>query len=163
MTATSNRGEVIMINDVSRAFFHARAKRQVYVRLAEEDKEPGQDHLCGGLNFSMYGTRDAAQNWFDEYSQQLVSIGFVQGAATPCIFHHKEKGIRTFVHGDDYDSTGKVESLLWMKGQLEKRYQIRTQVLGNGEGQVKEVKIFNRIITWDQCKGIMYEADPPAT
>ena len=47
MTATSNRGESIMINDVSRALFHAKAKRQVYVQLANEDKEAGQEQLCG--------------------------------------------------------------------------------------------------------------------
>ena len=75
-------------------------------------------------------------------------------------FTAKKKGIRTFIHGDDYVSTGNVESLLWMKDQLEKKYQIKTQMLGNGEGQVKEVKLFNIIITWDQRKGIMYEADP---
>ena len=27
MTATANHGEIIMVNDISRAFFHAKAKR----------------------------------------------------------------------------------------------------------------------------------------
>lgn len=36
MTATSNNGELIMINDASRAFFHAKAKRPVFVQLAKE-------------------------------------------------------------------------------------------------------------------------------
>ena len=69
----------------------------------------------------MYGTRDAAQNWYIEYSSQLLQIGFTQGAATPCVFYNIEKGIRTFVHGDDYVSTGRTSSLEWMKTELEKK------------------------------------------
>jgi len=65
MTATSNKGEAIMINDVSRAFFHAKAKRPVFVQLAEEDRVAGQEHMCGRLNFSMHETSDAAQNWYE--------------------------------------------------------------------------------------------------
>ena len=37
MTATPNKGEIIMVNDISRAFFHARVKRDVYVHLPNED------------------------------------------------------------------------------------------------------------------------------
>ena len=86
MTAIANKGEVVMINDISRAFFHAKVERDVYVELPEEDRKPGEEHLCGKLRFSMYGTRDAAQNWYKEYSQQLVKIGFTQGIASPMHF-----------------------------------------------------------------------------
>ena len=43
---------------------------------------------------------------------------------------------------------------------LEAKYQIKTQVFGPNEGEVKQVKIFNRIISWDGNKGITCEADP---
>ena len=95
MTATSNRGEVVMINDISRAFFHARAKREVFVQLPKEDMNEGEEKMCGRLKYSMYGTRDAAQNWYQEYSGQLIKIGFEQGKASPCTFYHRELGIRT--------------------------------------------------------------------
>ena len=49
MTATSNRGEIIMVNDISRAFFHAQAERDVYVQLAPEDTLPGDEGKCGKL------------------------------------------------------------------------------------------------------------------
>ena len=160
MAATSNRGETIMINDVSRAFFHAKAKRPVYVQLAKEDQEDGQEQMCGRLNFSMYGTRDAAQNWYEEYSQHLLKIGLTQGLAIPCVFHHRERGIRTVVHGDDYVSTGSNENLQWMKARLEEKYQIKTQLLGPRKDQQQEVKILNGIVTWDQQRGLRYEADP---
>ena len=60
MTTSGNRGEVLMVNDVSRAFFHAKAKRDVYVQVAAEDQQPGDERRCGKLNYSMYWTRDAA-------------------------------------------------------------------------------------------------------
>ena len=158
--ALGNKGEVLMVNDVSRAFFHAKATREVYVQLPEEDSNSSGEKLCGRLNFSMYGTRDTAMNCQAEYSQMLIDNGFKQGASTPCRFYHEEKVIRTLVHGDDYLSVGKPNSLKWMEAVLMKKYQIKTQVLGPDEDQVQQVKVLNRIIECNGAKGIMYEADP---
>ena len=158
--ASSNKGEIIMINDVSRAFFHARATRDVYVQIPSEDTQQGEEGLCGKLNFSMYGIRDAAQNWQAEYSQRLVESGFTRGAASPCVFHHHERGIRTLVHGDDYVSVGQPKQLEWMEKQLKSKYQIKTQLLGPEGEHLKEVKILNRIVAWNGARGIVYEADP---
>ena len=74
--------------DISRAFFHADAIRKVYVKLAPEDAEEG---MCGRLNKSMYGTRDAAQNWGETYMQLMQDIGFTKGKSSPCTFHHARK------------------------------------------------------------------------
>ena len=72
MIASIDKKEIFMINDVTRAFSHARATRQVFVQLPDEDRTAGEENLCGRLNYSMYGTRDAAQNWQARYSQRLV-------------------------------------------------------------------------------------------
>lgn len=53
MTTSGDTGEVLMINDVSRAFFHAKAKRDVYVQIAAKDQEPGDQKRCGTLSYSM--------------------------------------------------------------------------------------------------------------
>ena len=84
MTASWNKGEVLMVNDVSRAFFHAKARREVYVQLADEDKQKIDEDKCGLLKYSMYGARDAAQNGASEYAEMLISVGFMQGNASPC-------------------------------------------------------------------------------
>ena len=94
----------------------------------------------------MYGTRDAAQNWYQEHSQQLIDIGLRQGEASPCTFFHKEKGIRTYVHGDDHVRCGTTAALKWMQQKLEAKYQVKTQILGPEEGQNKQVRIFNRVV-----------------
>ena len=149
-----------MVNDVSRAFFHAKATRDVYVKLPEENLQPGEEGLCGKLNFSMYGIRDAAQNWQSEYSQRLIDSGFTRGKASPRVFHHVARDIRTLVHGDDYVSVGLPGQLKWMQEQLASKYQIKIQRLGPHDDNVKELKILNRIIAWSPTKGIIYEADP---
>ena len=46
--------------DVRRAYFYADATREIYIELPKEDYEEGK---VGKLRKSMYGTRDAAQNW----------------------------------------------------------------------------------------------------
>ena len=37
---------------------------------------------------------------------------------------------------------------------------MKTQVLGPNEGQQRQIKILNRIVTWHDSKGLNYEADP---
>ena len=97
-----------MFIDIRRAYFHSPVRRKVYVRLPPEDSSPG---YCGMLYKSMYGTRDAAQNWEYEYSEFLHSIGFVKGKASPCLFYNKQYDIRLAVHGDDFTFLGYPEVL----------------------------------------------------
>ena len=157
--ATQNRGEVLMVNDVSRVFFHAKVKRNVYVELPYEDKVKCDEGRCAKLEYSMYGTRDAAINWHHEYSQQLVANGFVQGRATPCVIFRPRRRIRMVVHGDDYVSVGKEEDLKWMQGCFKSKYEIKTKWLGPKAEHNQEVRVLNRMVTWES-NGIGYEADP---
>ena len=68
----------IMTNDVSRAYFYAPIQEgdYIYVKLPAEDTLPGEEGMCGRLNFSMYGTRSAATNWQAHYTKMLVQNGF---------------------------------------------------------------------------------------
>ena len=54
--------QVVLVSDVSRAFFEAPARRKVAVNLPEEALEEGEtrDEIVGILRQSLYGTRDAA-------------------------------------------------------------------------------------------------------
>ncbi|MDA8583876.1 reverse transcriptase domain-containing protein, partial [bacterium] len=64
----------IMTIDVRRAYFYARVRRELYVDIPEEDREVGDEKRCDRLLMSLYGTRDAAQNWQDEISSLLLSL-----------------------------------------------------------------------------------------
>ena len=99
---------VVMINDVARAFFEATVKRAVCVEIPEEDKTATDNHkdVVGMLNMSLYGTRDAAKNWQEEVARMMKVWGFTQGKYNPCLYYHAVWGIVSLVHGDDFISTG---------------------------------------------------------
>jgi hypothetical protein len=90
--------------DVTRAYFRARARREVHVDLPQEDHEEG---ACGKLGKAMYGTRDAAKNWEVEYTDMMKGTKFNQGAYSAFVFYHEERNIRAVVHGDDFALWGK--------------------------------------------------------
>ena len=83
----------IMTNDVSRAYFYAPIQegQNIYVKLPPEDILPGEEQMCGKLNFSMYGTRRAATNWQSHYTKVLVQNGFTTGIANNCTFYNETK------------------------------------------------------------------------
>ena len=56
--------------------------------------------------------------------------------------------------------TGKPENLKWLREQLEKSFQVKTQLLGPGEQYMQQAKILNKVITWHPKKNINYETDP---
>ncbi len=60
--------------DVKRAYFYAKSRRPVYVEIPIEDFEDGDEKMVGKLNFSLYGTCDAARNWSREYTRSLAEI-----------------------------------------------------------------------------------------
>lgn len=150
------KGKKLDFIDVRRAYFHAWARREVYVDLPEEDYEPG---MCGMLVKAMYGTRDAAQNWEYAYIEFMEGIGFVRGRATPCAFWHEGRDVRVVVHGDDFTVLGDEEQLDWFRTKIAERFEVKFRArLGPGERDDKTVRILNRIVTWTE-EGIEYEAD----
>ena len=70
---------MVSVVDVRRAYFYARARRKVYVELPPEDWQAGDEERCGLLRVSLYGTRDAAQNWEEEFGSTLKGLGLVRG------------------------------------------------------------------------------------
>ena len=50
------------------------------------------------------------------------------GRYNPCTYFHREKGLRTFVHGDDFVTTGSRKDCKWFEDQLGRRFEIKTKV-----------------------------------
>ena len=128
--AASQRGaksiKKLMFIDVSKAYFHAPTKRSVYVRLPPEALAPGENprEVCGRLNYSLYGTRDAAQNWEEEHTRFIKSLGFTAGLSSPCVFWHKGRGMQLVVHGDDFTILGEEANLKWLSAQFQGKFKI---------------------------------------
>ena len=81
--------------------------------------EDYKEGMCGRLLKSLYGTRDAARNWEEEYSTYLQSIGFLRGISSPSVFYHPTREIRVVVHGGDFTFLGWRGQLLWARGEME--------------------------------------------
>ena len=84
---------------------------------------------------SLYGTRDAAMNWQEEIVKELRKLGSQRRAYNPCLYDHQERNLRTFLHGDDFATVGAGSGVKWFRGCLEKRFEIKTQVIGVPEGK----------------------------
>ena len=151
---------VVMSNDVSRAYFYAPTTRPIYITIPDEDWEPGDEGRVAKLNFSLYGTRDAAMNWAKRFTDVMVAMGFVRGKASPCNFFHPLKNISTTVHGDDFTSTGREADLKWFEEKLKEQFDIKSEMLGpNVQKHAQEIRVLNRVLGWT-ASGITYEADP---
>lgn len=148
----------VMINDVRRAYFYAKATRDLYIQVLPEDPEC-KPEVFGKMRLCLYGTSDAAKGWRETLSAHLEAIGFVRGVGHPSVFYHRERDIMTFVHGDDYVSSGMQGDLDWLEAELEKSYEIQTQKLGLGTGFDKEGKVLNRRVRCTSS-GWELEADP---
>ena len=114
--------------------------------------------LVGQLQISLYGTRDAAQNWAATYTKFLVKIRFRRGRASSCNFVHKKRNITMTVHGDDFLAVADLDQIEWIEEQLKSEYAIKAEVPGPEPELSEEINILNRSIRW--CGDTLeYEAD----
>ena len=85
-------------------------------------------------------------------------LGFEAGQSNPCVLYHAKREIAVLVHGDDYFSTGRMGDLEWLKGELEKKFSLKSTIVGWRDGDEKELRILNRIVRCEE-DGVAYEPD----
>ena len=112
------------------------------------------------LNFWLYGMRPASNGWQEEYTRQLVAMGFKPGEASPCCFYREEDDVCCVVHGDDFTFEGPPQALKEVTASLQKVWLVKVRAtLGPEATDDKEVSILNRVIRWTE-DALLYEADP---
>ena len=148
----------ILSIDIKRAYFYAPASRPVFIEIPVEDYEAGDEDRVGKLNLSLYGTRDAAQNWAKEYTAFLLSLGFHAGRSSPCNFVHEACEVHVAVHGDDFTAAGPMTGLNWFNKEMANKYEVKSEFLGPDGGQSKEIRVLNRVLRWTES-GVEYEPD----
>jgi hypothetical protein len=157
MAASSGHDIKVEVLDARKAHLHAFAKRTVFVRLPPEVDEPG---WCARLVRCLYGTRDAPKRWEAFLAEQLMDLGFARGRASPCCYFHAALGVRCIVHGDDFVLTGRAHALDQVKAGMHERFLLKELGrLGGGQGELRELRVLNRVIRWTPA-GLKYEADP---
>ena len=92
----------IMHIDVSRAYFHGKAKRPVLIRLPVEDRMGTDAAKVGLMKKSMYGTRDAASNWERDWQEHARNWALQLELSSKNLFHLKEDRVSGLTHGDDF-------------------------------------------------------------
>jgi hypothetical protein len=147
----------IEVLDARKAHLHAFADRTVFTQLPPEVAAPG---YCARLVRCLYGTRDAPKRWEAFLAEQLVALGFAKGRASPCCYFHEGLGVRCIVHGDDFVLSGRAGALDEVKAGMHERFLLKELGrLGGGQGELRELRVLNRIIRWTPA-GLKYEADP---
>ena len=130
----------------------------MYVRFPKEMGLGGD--FVARLDKCMYGTRDAGSIWEGCYTDALVAQGFIAGKASPCCFYHPILKVSVVIHGDDFTALGTDEALDQYEKELCKVLDVKVRGrIGSEEGDMKEMKILNRIVRITP-EGLMYEADP---
>ena len=157
--AAEKKTNKIIYIDISRVYFYAKSVRPTYVRLPAEDPRSSDPECCGRLLMSMYGTRDAAQNWHEEYAETLKKAGYTRGLANPCLFYHAKTDVSVMVHGDDFLATGDAKSVEGLKQVLTNAYKVKIETLGLDEGDAAEIRVLNRVLRRTPV-GYRLEADP---
>ena len=136
--------------------FHAEATRDLHIEVPAE-ADLGDTSQLGKLRLNLYGTSDAASNWQEKLAGDLCKIGCARGIGHPSVFQHEGWSLCVLVHGDDDVTGGQPQDLEWLQKELEKLYEIKTQVLG--PGAASQGKVLNRIVSWSRG-GWTVEADP---
>ena len=139
---------VMMLNDVARAFFEAKATRELCIELPDEDKtekDQREDNVAI-LEKSLYGTRDGANNFQKEIKSFMLGIGFQMGKYKASTYHHEKIGLKTMVHCDDFVTVGGREEAKWLDTELKKIFEIQIVVIGSGPKEIREAKILNRVV-----------------
>ena len=83
-----------MVSDVTRASVY----NAVFLEIRDEDREVGDEDMCGELMVSMCGTRPAVSNWQKCYSDLSIKHGLKRSMASSCIFRHDENDLDV-MHG----------------------------------------------------------------
>ena len=94
---------MVALVEVRRVYFYGPSRRRVFVGLPPEDYLAGDEHMCGLLQHSLYGTRDAAQNGEEELATKLSFLKLTRGIACPCVWQGCIKGehVVATVHRND--------------------------------------------------------------
>ena len=82
--------------------------------------EDHEDGICGELNMSMYGTRDAAETGGEASEDFMVVNACKQRGGSAGTFHNEQRDIRADAHGVDFTLLGDVKELDWFNETITK-------------------------------------------
>jgi hypothetical protein len=108
--------------DIKNAFTESHLKEQLYMKIPMGVRGVKNGHALRILR-SLYGLKQSARDWNLLIKSELLSWGFQQSKADPCLYVHVERGIRLLVYVDDIAAAAKSkDQLAWFYQQLSERF-----------------------------------------
>lgn len=106
--------------DVTTAFLHGVLEEEVYLKQPAGFVQSGKEHLVCRLKRSLYGLKQSPRCWNAALDEKLVTMGFRQTGADPCLYMKSEDGpVYLAVYVDDLVIAAKENSMIkHVKDQL---------------------------------------------
>ena len=125
---------VCEIIDVEAAFLEGDMEEQIYIEWPDGvldfgfETQETMKNKCIKLEKAMYGTVQAALQFFKKMVQNLTKVGLRQSKVDPCVFFIKENNALILIiatHVDDCAIAGKPNDIKWFKNEIKKHFTIK--------------------------------------
>ena len=123
----TQRGMHIHQMDVKTAFLHGHLEETIYMKQPEGFEVPGKEHMVCKLKRSLYGLKQSSRCWFVELKKYLVSLGYEQSKADPCVFLRWENGnlsVNTIYVDDIILLADIMDDMVKFKGELSHKFEM---------------------------------------
>jgi hypothetical protein len=133
--------------DIKNAFIESYLKEEIYL-IPPAGLPHKKGHVLKALR-SLYGLKQAARDWNLLIKKELITWGFIQSLADPCLFTHTEHNVNILVYVDDICAAARLqEDLNWFYTKLSKRFKAKNL------GEIS--KILGMRVTRDRPKRTIY-------
>ncbi|CAB3995163.1 Hypothetical predicted protein [Paramuricea clavata] len=114
--------------DVVTAFLNGTLDEDIYMEQPEGYVVPGKENLVCHLKKSLYGLKQSPRCWNKSFKEFMISQGFEQSAADPCVFIRKvnDQLAIVAVHVDDLILLTETEQeMIDLKASLAARFKMK--------------------------------------
>src|SRR5436190_16811821 len=126
--------------DIKNAFTESKLQEKIY--LSKPDGVPVHSGYALWTLWSLYGLKQSVRDWNLLAKKFLISIGFQQSLADPCLYVHAKRGIMLLLYIDDIAAASKHSPELdWFYSQLSARFNAKDL------GEIQ--KILGVRVTWN--------------
>jgi len=119
--------------DIKHAFLHGKIEEDVYIKQPRgyETFGPGGETLVGKLNFSLYGIKQAAYEFYRILRGELEMQGFVHCEADHAVFYFRRNGICCLLAWHVDDGMAGSNNVLFL-GETKRRLHMRFGITDMG-------------------------------